>query len=184
MYSRSKINQDQFFSKRFHVALCSCPSFWVASPFPSSLSTVLWDSSSTRRQAAKKFFLGNQAALFSQENRMFFCTVVVSDGQSCIFDLYSSMSQNCLDTKRRMIRMILWEWKSGLVYLCHQIIFFGTRDYPSVSETCCSAINAPGGCWLAGINRLNTFQCVLRNKPNRNVVILVPFQKRFSLEEY
>lgn len=33
------------------------------------------------------------------------------------------------------------------------------------------------GCWLAGINHLNMFQCVLRNKPNRQVVILVPFKK-------
>lgn len=51
---------------------CSWASFWVASLFRSSLSTVLWDSSSTRRQAAKNFFLGNQATVLSRKIGYFF----------------------------------------------------------------------------------------------------------------
>ena len=72
-------------------ALFGWPSFWVASPFRSSLSTVLWDSSSSRRQAAKIIFLQNQATLLNRKIGYFSPLWLFGMGNLCIFDLYSSM---------------------------------------------------------------------------------------------
>ena len=48
-------------------------------------------------------------------------------------------------------------------------------------------VDEPVGCWLAEINHLNMFQCVLKKQTKRKLRDLSdpnPFQRRFSLEKY